>query len=111
MHLLDSSGSEEEASRHSTDHLHLPPLPITFASATSSPFLLPAHSDLLNANVFCDLAMRLGRPWLSKLEEGSRLGRHFSWAILSTCCVISAGLVAWAGETELHLEAAWRLGR
>lgn len=40
--------------------------------------------------------MRVGRPWLSRLEEGSGLGRRASWGLVTLTCVASAGLVAWA---------------
>ena len=44
---------------------------------------------VLNANVFSDLFCRLGRPWLSKLEDASpRMGRRASWALVSCSCVI-----------------------
>lgn len=32
--------------------------------------------------------MRLGRPWLSRLEDAHpRLGRKASWALLSSLCI------------------------
>lgn len=46
--------------------------------------------------MFTDLAMRVGRPWLSRLEEGSGLGRRLTWGLISCSCVACAGLVAWA---------------
>lgn len=46
--------------------------------------------------MFTDLAMRVGRPWLSRVEERSGLGRRASWGAISCCCVACAGLVAWA---------------
>ncbi|EFN54961.1 hypothetical protein CHLNCDRAFT_134730 [Chlorella variabilis] len=52
---------------------------------------------VLNANVFSDLFCRLGRPWLSKLEDASpRMGRRASWALVSCSCVIMSFLVAYA---------------
>ncbi|KAL4457812.1 hypothetical protein ABPG75_012677 [Micractinium tetrahymenae] len=49
----------------------------------------------LNCNVFTDLAMRLGRPWLSRLEDSApRLGRRASWGLLSCLCVAMSFLVA-----------------
>lgn len=45
-------------------------------------------ADCLNSNVFTDLAMRLGRPWLSRLEDACpRLGRRASWGLLSCACI------------------------
>lgn len=61
----------------------------------SAPSLLPC-TDTLNANVFTDLALRLGRRWLERVEEAwPRLGRTASWGLASTCCIVTSFVVAW----------------
>ncbi len=48
----------------------------------------PSNADCLNSNVFTDLAMRVGRPWLSRLQDACpRLGRKASWGLLSCLCI------------------------
>lgn len=52
--------------------------------------------DTLNANVFTDLALKLGRRWLERVEAAwPRLGRHASWGLVSTCCIAVSFVVAW----------------
>lgn len=60
--------------------------------------------------MFTDLALKLGRPWLERVEGAfPRLGRAASWALVSTCCIATSFVVAWV-VPEFDLVSAWRHG-
>lgn len=53
--------------------------------------------DTLNVNVFTDLALTLGKPWLERVRAAHpRLGRRACWGAVSVTCVVLSLLVAWA---------------